>query len=104
MNTYELVDSGLGKKLERFGPFALSRPAAQAVWRPERKEWHFDAEFSREGAKSWNGVLPESWVIEVSGVKFKLSTTDFGHLGIFPEQAPFWGVVPEAPYPPPRSA
>jgi 23S rRNA (cytosine1962-C5)-methyltransferase len=53
-------------------------------------QWRFDAEFTREGEKGWNGVLPESWEVEVSGVRFRLSSTDFGHLGIFPEQAPFW--------------
>lgn len=95
MNEYELLDSGDGKKLERFGDFVLSRPSAQAVWRPRMEKWKFDAEFSREGANSWTGKLPDEWVIEVSGVKFKLSTTDFGHLGIFPEQAPFWKWIQE---------
>lgn len=90
MNSYELLDSGEGKKLERFGAHVLARPAAQAVWRPEQSEWQPDASFTREGQKSWEGKLPDTWVVEVAGVKFKLSTTDFGHLGIFPEQATFW--------------
>jgi 23S rRNA (cytosine1962-C5)-methyltransferase len=34
--------------------------------------------------------LPSSWEIKAGGLIFKLSSTDFGHLGIFPEQKPFW--------------
>ena len=34
MDSYELLDSGNGRKLERFGPYTLARPCAQAVWRP----------------------------------------------------------------------
>ena len=35
---YELLDSGAGRKLERFGRVVLARPAAQAVWRPALPE------------------------------------------------------------------
>lgn len=94
-NTYALIDSGNGRKLEQFGPYLISRPSAQAVWQPKLSpvEWHkADAIFTREGENKWirNKNLPESWTIEVSGVQFKISPTDFGHLGIFPEQRPFW--------------
>lgn len=94
-NHYALIDSGNGRKLERFGPFLLSRPCSQAVWKPRlsEKEWEkADAIFSREQENKWNckRPLPDSWQIEVAGVQFKLSSTDFGHLGIFPEQKPFW--------------
>ena len=34
--------------------------------------------------------LPATWVIEVDGIQFQLSSTDFGHLGIFPEQRDQW--------------
>jgi len=37
---YELLDSGEGVKLERFGPYIFIRPEPQAVWRkavPERQ-------------------------------------------------------------------
>lgn len=92
---YTLLDSGNGRKLERFGPLVLSRPAAQAVWRPKLPEsdWNrADAIFSREGENRWlkkpAGV--DSWSIKVANITFKLSLTDFGHLGIFPEQWEFW--------------
>ena len=85
---YALVDSGNGRKLERFGPYLLSRPCSQAVWVPQlsNKEWDkADAIFSREQENKWTHQrsLPETWQIEVAGVMFKISPTDFGHLGIF---------------------
>lgn len=36
------------------------------------------------------GALPESWKLELHGIRLKISPTDFGHLGIFPEHAAFW--------------
>ncbi len=92
MNEYSLIDSGDGRKLERFGPHVLARPCAQAVWK-RGKKWKADATFVRD--KGWSGVLPKEWVIEVEGIRFRLSSTDFGHLGIFPEQAPTWGWLQE---------
>lgn len=93
--SYTLVDSGNGRKLERFGPYLLSRPCSQAVWRPQLsdKEWDkADATFSREQENKWTHQhsLPSRWHIEAAGLMFNISLTDFGHLGIFPEQQPFW--------------
>jgi len=92
---YELLDAGDGSKLERFGPYVLERPCAQAAWRPRlaREEWErADATFSRKGRMCWvlRRELPESWVVRVAGVRMKLSRTDFGHLGLFPEQRTLW--------------
>lgn len=94
--TYTLIDSGNGRKLEQFGPFVLSRPCSQAVWAPllNEAEWgKADAVFLREGDTKWtfhNAQSQKMWTIDVSGIAFKISPTDFGHLGIFPEQKPFW--------------
>ena len=92
---YELLDSGDGRKLERFGRFVLARPCSQALWRPSlaNAEWaRADATFDREEGNRWHGRsnLPKSWNIETAGVRFKLGGTDFGHLGIFPEQRAQW--------------
>jgi len=92
---YQLVDSGEGRKLERFGPYLLERPCAQAAWRPRlpHEAWRkADATFSRKGRMQWvvRGDLPESWVVDAGGVRMKLSRTDFGHLGLFPEQRSLW--------------
>lgn len=92
---YALVDSGDKRKLERFGPYLLSRPCSQAVWKktlPENAWAQADATFVREGDTKWtfNRPLPAEWTIEVEQVRFRIAPTDFGHLGIFPEQRPFW--------------
>lgn len=92
---YLLIDSGRGRKLERFGSYLIARPCSQAVWQPRlsQGEWDkADADFTREGENKWSEKkpLPGSWNITVSGITFKLSPTDFGHLGIFPEQSDFW--------------
>ena len=94
MNEYELIDSGHGRKLERFGKITLDRPCAQAVWNPSQPAlWkQADAFFTRKQGLEWRGrdKLPDSWIAEVKGVKMKLSTTDFGHLGVFPETRAIW--------------
>lgn len=93
--TYELIDSGCGRKLEKFGPYLLVRPCSQAVWQPllPEKEWKkADAIFSRDQENKWTYLrqLPEQWQIESAEILFKVSPTDFGHLGIFPEQTQSW--------------
>ncbi len=92
---YSLLDSGNGRKLERFGPYVLVRPASQAIWHPQLPEsaWkQAHALFSRDEDNRWHNrsALPEAWDITVSGIRFRLKTTDFGHLGIFPEQRSAW--------------
>ncbi len=98
-DTYSLMDSGRGFKLEQFGPYVLSRPCSQAVWEPQLPQAVWDkahAFFSREGQNKWmeqKGSLPDVWQIHVSNITFKISPTDFGHLGIFPEQKDFWSWI-----------
>lgn len=97
---YELIDSGDGRKLERFGRYSLARPCSQAMWRANGAQslWKSaDATFDREQGNHWHGRgnLPKEWVIETAGIKFKLSGTDFGHLGIFPEQRAQWRWIRE---------
>lgn len=96
--SYALIDSGNGYKLERFGHYLLARPCPQAVWKPQlpESEWEkADAHFIREEDSGWakNENLPDAWNIEMSGITLKLSITDFGHLGIFPEHAAFWSWI-----------
>ena len=97
---YELLDSGDGRKLERFGRFVLARPSSQAMWRPSlpAAEWaRADASFDREDGNRWHGRanLPKEWQMETAGIRFKLGGTDFGHLGIFPEQRAQWRWIRE---------
>jgi len=92
---YELMDSGCGRKLERFGRYRLVRPCAQAIWSPQKDSslWdQADASFERKPGKGWQvrTELSKSWKITMDGMRFLLSPTDFGHLGIFPEQSGLW--------------
>ena len=98
---YELIDSGDGRKLERFGDVTLVRPAGQVAWRPSLPDtaWqNVSACFDRKEGNCWHNrhKLPDQWTITVAGIIFKLSSTDFGHLGIFPEQRVMWNWIRKA--------
>ena len=93
---YELLDSGEGEKLERFGEYVLRRPDPQALWKKnlEEKEWkNANATFVRDGDNAkWrmkDGV-PKEWIIEMSGLKFLIKPTAFKHTGLFPEHEGNW--------------
>ena len=93
---YELIDSGSGKKLERYGKFVLSRPDPQGLWLPlaDKKTWDSaDAEFVREGKNvKWkkSKTMPATWSINFGGLVFEIRPTSFKHTGLFPEQLPNW--------------
>ena len=93
---YELLDSGDGKKLERYGSFVLSRPDPQALWKPSKlmSEWNTaDAVFIRKGKEvEWKKkkTLLESWNIDFGGMVFEIRPTTFKHTGLFPEQLSNW--------------
>ncbi len=94
-DNYQLLDSGDGRKLERFGAYVLVRPCSQALWRPtlSKEVWtKADATFTREGGNSWTfrNKVPSHWQTVVEGVRFKIAPTDFGHLGVFPEHSLLW--------------
>lgn len=92
-DTYALLDSGGGRKLEQFGPYLLDRPASQAMWEPRLppSEWRkADGIFTREEDFRWIKSVKSPWTVSISGIAFKLSTTSFGHLGLFPEQKQQW--------------
>jgi 23S rRNA (cytosine1962-C5)-methyltransferase len=95
---YELLDSGNERKLERFGPYTLVRPAASAVWTPFLPESTWKAAsawFDRDEGNRWQfrDRLPESWPITIDGIAFNLSITAFGHVGVFPEQRSSWQLM-----------
>ncbi|MBU6427082.1 class I SAM-dependent methyltransferase [Patescibacteria group bacterium] len=93
---YELLDSGEGEKLERYGKVVLSRPDPQSLWRKrlDAKEWRkADGVFSRDENKgdwSLGKNVPARWPIDFAGMKFWIKPTPFKHTGIFPEQAANW--------------
>lgn len=95
--SYQLLDSGQGEKLERFGDIVLIRPCAQAIWRhrlPPETWNRAHARFTREKGNRWEDFrpIPESWIVSIEGIRFQLKRTEFGHLGVFPEHAVFWNL------------
>lgn len=99
MNEYQLIDSGDGEKLEKFGNVTLSRPDPQALWRknlPESEWKNADAVFTRsESAGEWKYKKEklEKWPISFGGLKFWIKPTAFKHTGLFPEQVVNWDWV-----------
>ncbi|MDQ2861246.1 MAG: class I SAM-dependent methyltransferase [Pseudomonadota bacterium] len=95
---YALIDSGGGRKLERYGPYTVVRPEAQCLWAPglEGAAWDAaDAVFEggdEEEAGRWRFArpLPETFPMAWRGVRFHGRFTAFRHLGVFPEQAANW--------------
>ncbi len=93
---YELIDSGDGEKLERFGAVLLSRPDPQALWskRLSLQEWKkADGVFTREdkgGSWSMKVGVPTKWNISFGDLKFIIKPTSFKHTGLFPEQVSNW--------------
>lgn len=94
---YGLVDSGHGRKLERYGPFRFIRPEPQAMWAPASADWQADGEFvpasDEDGGGRWYFERPvpaEGWSLEWEEVRFTAQTTPFRHLGFFPDMAPVW--------------
>jgi 23S rRNA (cytosine1962-C5)-methyltransferase len=92
---YELFDSGLNRKLERYGKFIVIRPETQAIWEPAHPEmWkNAQAEFVWAGGKgAWKKKkeIPESWELAWHDVRFITRLTSFKHTGVFPEQAANW--------------
>ena len=93
---YELIDSGDGEKLERFGSVLLSRPDPQALWakRLPAPEWKkAGGVFTREekgGGWSMKEGIPSKWNISFGGLTLTIKPTAFKHTGLFPEQEPNW--------------
>ena len=112
---YQLIDSGEGEKLERFGKYTLIRPEPQAIWKKvlSEAEWgklanaRFDREqkdkfrFSDVVKGGWQRKdMPESWNVQYplpdKTMTLRLALTSFGHVGVFPEQGENWNFIYDA--------
>ena len=93
---YALLDSGRGRKLERYGGIRVIRPEAQALWPPAAEDWTADAVFipasDEDGGGRWqvDGAVPGDWPLAWQDVRFSAQLTPFRHLGFFPDMAPQW--------------
>ncbi|MDQ3014794.1 MAG: class I SAM-dependent methyltransferase [bacterium] len=104
---YELLDSGEGEKLERFGKVTVRRPDPQALWKKmlPHKDWDnalaqfipasgagAPASAGRSAKATWKieNKVSNQWQMEFADLKFWIKPTSFKHVGIFPEQKNNW--------------
>ena len=100
---YALLDSGGGRKLERYGRWTVVRPEPQCLWAPglPAEVWSAaDAVFEAgddEDAGRWKSTsrMPSAWPMSWRGIDFKARLTGFRHLAVFPEQAANWAWLSE---------
>ena len=111
---YELLDSGDGEKLERFGSYVLARPEPKALWTKtmSAQEWARSAhtrfkpgagfaKAGKEDSGTWErlGKMDDQWYIRYRGAQeglefsLRLGLTSFKHVGVFPEQAANWEYI-----------
>lgn len=93
---YELLDSGNGEKLERYGSYVLRRPDPEVLWNKSKNInlWdNADLKFIRNGNKTkWivKEGTSKDWNILYGGLNFSIRPTSFKHTGLFPEQLANW--------------
>lgn len=100
---YELLDSGHGRKLERFGEFTLIRPEPQANWASALPAQHWEAadgEFVKARSKErgewkFRKAIPPRWTMQRKNLKFWVQPAPSGHVGVFPDQACHWDWIDE---------
>lgn len=106
---YGLIDSGGGRKLERYGRFTVVRPEPQCLWSPALPPARWDAADAvfdptdEEDAGRWKLKGPaaalgngEAWPLAWRDVRFHGRFTSFRHLAFFPEQAANWAFLDAA--------
>jgi 23S rRNA (cytosine1962-C5)-methyltransferase len=100
---YELLDSGDGRKLERFGEYVLVRPEAQATWTAKLGAGRWDAadaEFVKGkagGAGKWRfrKEIAARWEMKRKDLRLWVQPAPSGHVGVFPDQACHWDWIAE---------
>lgn len=99
---YELLDTGDGERLERWGNILLIRPDPQILWHTPRKDPRWQTAHARylrsgTGGGHWETrrPIPESWQIGYKDLRFNLKPMGFKHTGLFPEQAVNWDQMAE---------
>jgi len=111
---YELLDSGRGEKLERFGAYVLARPEPKALWDKTMSEAEWArlthtrfkpgagfAKAGKEDSGTWDRLkkMDDQWYIRYRGAQegldfsLRLGLTSFKHVGVFPEQAANWEFI-----------
>jgi len=96
---YALLDSGDGRKLERYGRYTVVRPEPQCFWKAhdenafEQANAMFDPQQEEEDSGRWrfdkHGPI-DAFPLQWRNVRFMGRFTPFRHLAFFPEQAANW--------------
>lgn len=100
-DNYELLDSGNGMKLERFGKYTLSRPEPEAIWNIQNGALWDEADLfydKKSGKGEWgraHNEVSNSWHMQYGGLNFLIKPTAFKHVGLFPEQLSNWNYFKE---------
>jgi 23S rRNA (cytosine1962-C5)-methyltransferase len=95
---FELLDTGNGYRLERWGSVILQRPDPQIIWKEslDWSEWEkadaiFDsASGNNKGRWEIKNELPNPWIVNFGDAQFLLKLSPFKHTGLFAEQAANW--------------
>ena len=96
---FEVLATGNGEKLERWGEVILLRPDPQIIWK-SKKPLNSGAVFARyersvDGGGRWQNFkkMPESWKVSWRNLVFTVKPMGFKHTGLFPEQAVNWDII-----------
>jgi 23S rRNA (cytosine1962-C5)-methyltransferase len=95
---FELLDTGNGYRLERWGEIVLARPDPQIIWARSladgqwAKAWAtFESGSGTEhGRWKITKPIPNPWLVSFQGCKFVLKLSPFKHTGLFAEQTAQW--------------
>jgi len=95
---YELLDSGDGEKLERYGPYRLIRPEVEAIWKRALPVSEWDAAHAvfqptgeeHGGHWQYRRTVEPRWKMSYKNLRFWVQPSASRHLGVFPEQASQW--------------
>ena len=100
---YNVIATGDGEKLEKWGDYILLRPDPQVIWHAKSdlsKYPGLDGHYLRSssGGGNWQFFknVPERWTINWRGLKFIIKPMGFKHTGLFPEQAVNWNDIMKA--------
>jgi len=97
---YQIIATGDGQKLERWGEVILLRPDPQVIWPSSFKLSSYKGlnavyKRSKSGGGYWEKLkpFPDEWVIGYKDLKFLIKPMGFKHTGLFPEQAINWDIM-----------
>lgn len=102
-DSYEYLDSGNFFRLERFGQRIIARSCPTAKWKIKNESiWNTKNIIKYTGSSgkigSWSigekqlqlTDIEKDWNLRIGNVSFQLQLSDYGQVGVFPEQSINW--------------